>query len=711
MKFFNRAASVMIMLAIFVALSFGTAEALYEFQNVYKTGGLNTQWMVTRGSRTAGDNVFEDSGGSSTFNPMVISGDLINRANVRRLYVSGGKGENSDLQVEKIFLAISKNERTKEEQNKLAITFYAPPTDAGEPVTPEVNVEWRDNRDFAIIKNDISTETPVLNGMTGRTFEFTFNGYTAWNYGSYIGNIKFQQSPSEEGNPLRDSQTQEIPLILAYVYGHEADTLEPLRFRTILRDNVTQEIVGTNKFTWAVRNVESGGEAEKIVGKFDQATKGSDTQWVFTPLRTIDGSESANQYTLTTRIINRTGARYDTYNSSGKKSYLAASKWYFDITPTTESTYKELTQPFILDQRSHIAPGLATVYETAFDLSPERINTVMWLDCVDPKGNGGLGLTVNYRNVSGVIMNTVDGDLYNDESGPVPFNRLTAFIHRPIDTNFLTKVADAVRNDNAGVLKTIRTQTTPGNFIAQGDISGNELNYDEIIRAFTLKKAIPSNLRGDDYEAMVPLLVTFNIPFGYRNTGTWVNDMLWSWYKNGEGDDDLVSLFLQNFSVGLLSTVNVDNTRRYCNLREELSLDDYKDQIKIFMDEDRHVITISFIIMLMDGTATQGKPTIRLVEDSGTNRSNKFMIVRDGKADDEWNLTFYVAPANFQPVDENLAPEDNNNRGSWRDDDYEDEVVYTGGGNGGSSGCVANSGLSYVLVLGLALYVLRRKGA
>ncbi len=706
MKFLRRAASLIIILVVFAGVK---AEARYELKNVYKAGGLNTQWMVTRGSRTVGSNVFEDSGGSSNFYPMIISGDLINRPNVRRLYVANGEGgDGTNQEVEKIFLAISKNNSTNERQNKMAITFYAPPTDAGTPVTPEVDIEWRDNRDFSIIKNNIEIAHPIQGNMTGRSFSFTFDEFTAWDFGSYIGNIKFQQSPSEEGNPLRDSQTREIPLVVAYVYGFGADEREPLRFRTILKDNTTKEIVGANKFTWAVRNEESGGEGEKVVGNFDSVTQGRDTQWVFTPLRTITDTESSNQYTLTTRIINRTGARYDTYNSSFRTTALPASRWYFDVTPTTE--YESLTDSFILDQRSHIAPGLATEYETAFALGQERINTVMWLDCVDPKGNGSLGLTVNYRNVNGVILgNTIDGDLYNEGTEPVPFHRLTAFIHRPIDTEFLTKVSDAMKDDNAGKVKAISVRTTPGSFISKGNIT-NELNYDEIIRAFTLSKEIPSDLRGSETEAMVPLLVTFNIPFGYRNTGTWINDMLKVWYQNGTNDDSLVDEFLDHFSVGLLSSINKDNTRRYCNLREELSLENYRDQIKIFMDEERRVMTVSFIVMLMDGTATEGKPTIRLVDDAGSNRRNSFMVVRDGKEDNEWNLTFYIAPAGFQPVNNNNNSSNNDNNNEepepTHDDNNNKETKSSGGGGGG--GCNVNSSLIYAFILGISFFTISK---
>ena len=696
MKFFKITVFCSVRIIIFLAVMAGvnvqTAHARYELKNVYKAGGLNTQWMVIRGSRTVGSNVFEDSGSSSNFYPMIVSGDLINRPNVRRLYVTNGDGgDGSSQEIEKIFLTISKNESTNERQNQVAMTFYAPPTAAGAPVTPEVDIEWRDNRDFAIIKNNIQTEYPIQGNMTGRSFSFRFDDFTAWNYGSYIGNIKFQQSPSEEGNPSRDSQTQEIPLVLAYVYGFGADEREPLRFRTILKDNITKEIVGTNKFTWAVRNEESGGEGEKIIGNFDNATQGRDTQWVFTPLKSITDTESSNQYTLTTRIINRTGARYDTYNNSYRTTSLPASRWYFDVTPTTE--YEALTDSFILDQRSHIAPGLATEYETAFALGQERINTVMWLDCVDPRGNGSLGLTVNYRNVNGVILgNTINGDLYTENSEPVPFHTLTAFIHRPIDTEFLTKVANAIKDDNQGEVKEISVRTTPGSFISKGNIT-NELNYDEIIRAFTLKKEIPADLRSNNHEALVPVLVTFNIPFGYRNTGTWINDMLKVWYQNGTNDDALVDEFLTHFSVGLLSSVNVDNTRRYCNLREELSLENFRDQIKIFMDEERRIMTVSFIVMLMDGTATEGKPTIRLVDDAGSNRRNSFMIVRDGKEDNEWNLTFYVAPAGFQPV--NNTP----NTEPTSDDVNNENNTPSSSGSGGGGGGGCNAG--YASILGI----------
>ena len=40
----------------------------------------------------------------------------------------------------------------------------------------------------------------------------------------------------------------------------------------------------------------------------------------------------------------------------------------------------------------------------------------------------------------------------------------------------------------------------------------------------------------------------------------------------------------------------------------------YDSQVKVFMDEDRGVITVSFIAMLMDGTRDGARPALYLVE-------------------------------------------------------------------------------------------------
>ena len=66
------------------------------------------------------------------------------------------------------------------------------------------------------------------------------------------------------------------------------------------------------------------------------------------------------------------------------------------------------------------------------------------------------------------------------------------------------------------------------------------------------------------------------------------------------------------------------------------------------MDEDRSVITVSFIAMLMDGTGSGSWPALRVVSDRTPTTENDFLVLRDGTSDNRWNLTFYAAPADYK---------------------------------------------------------------
>ena len=74
----------------------------------------------------------------------------------------------------------------------------------------------------------------------------------------------------------------------------------------------------------------------------------------------------------------------------------------------------------------------------------------------------------------------------------------------------------------------------------------------------------------------------------------------------------------------------------------------YDSQVKVFMDEDRGVVTVSFIAMLMNGTGSESQPALRVVSDRTPTTENDFLVLRDGTSDNRWNLTFYAAPADYK---------------------------------------------------------------
>ena len=117
----------------------------------------------------------------------------------------------------------------------------------------------------------------------------------------------------------------------------------------------------------------------------------------------------------------------------------------------------------------------------------------------------------------------------------------------------------------------------------------------------------------------------------------------------------------------------------------------YNDQVKVFFDEDRGritqdnyrgVITVSFIVMLMDGTRDGKRPELSIVADNSVNQENNYIVLRDGQLDNKWNMTFFIAPAGYF---ENPTTNRNNNNSS--------EGTSGGGGGGCNAGIIGSISL------------------
>ena len=92
--------------------------------------------------------------------------------------------------------------------------------------------------------------------------------------------------------------------------------------------------------------------------------------------------------------------------------------------------------------------------------------------------------------------------------------------------------------------------------------------------------------------------------------------------------------------------------------------------------------------MLMDGTIDGERPALRIVPDvsnDGTADYNaEYIVIRDGKSDNKWNMTFFLAPRDYVVnPDANDTPTTTNNTGS----------------SGGGGGCEMGIGISALAVI------------
>ena len=127
--------------------------------------------------------------------------------------------------------------------------------------------------------------------------------------------------------------------------------------------------------------------------------------------------------------------------------------------------------------------------------------------------------------------------------------------------------------------------------------------------------------------------------------------------------------------------------------------EDWTDFVKVFLDEDRGVLTVSFIILMLDGTSDGTNPATGIVEDSTPSdwiQTNKFIAIRDGYKNNKWEMTFFVAPADYTTQSQsqtNASTETNNT------------TTTTTNSSGGGGGC--NLGLMASFAFILFLFAVR----
>lgn len=610
----KRTAQVLMIFAAVLFCVLGAASADYKFDDLDTQSGIGAQWMIINALNNG------NTLGNPTSEGMDVSGDLASGRNPVRVLNGKEVADNtSDYEtygypeIQSMFLVISGVEKATAD---FTVNFGAP--------TQTDTYFGTDT----VYNTNKTTAVPTGKDYYENGYEWSQNTFSLVksanlnNYESVRTNFIFHENPESES-----SQTDVVPMVIANVLegsmagGNIADNITPLVFRTLLRDTQdTGDIAAADYFTW---DVQPGTEPA------------GNNPWVFVPVANlpVDENEKIN-YRLTTSISNHTSRRYAVQRYDAYSTYqpLEASYWNFDL-PYTRAN-DDLARRFKLNYLSHIAPGLNTVYIQSYNIR-EADKIPYRLFQVDPATeyyNLGLNHKVIFGKNLGKAVKTGSGK-YN------PF-AVTAFYLEPSNPDFLANVAAKM---NAASVKVPNST----NFLSSSHISYEEVTA-EALRSYKIERSIPSSLLENNAEAMLPLHITFNIPktaLQSQGTNYW-DTLLEKWYKDG----DIHDLFAQYFSVYMLS--REENTAdNHWNLIEQLQDDGvYNSLMKVFMDEDRGVITVSFIVMLMDGTRDSFRPAIDLVTDksnNATNSGNTYIILRDGYFDNIWNMTFYVAPSGF----------------------------------------------------------------
>jgi hypothetical protein len=500
-----------------------------------------------------------------------------------------------------IYISNAVNDGIVSADEPIRFIFAALP---GFEAAPVVEFAWRNpeaqggvyDQDVTIWQDAYRVDKKTLSGAADPAKRYQFNltktRYTS-QYGTERTYMRFHQNPD-----YTPSQTLQIPLVLANVKDGSAID-EPLLFRAAVRD-MNDNIAAYDQFRWAV-------DGNKEVG--------GDNDWIFVPVQNEIINSMAVNYRLVTDVRNFCGIRYglNRYDLLGPDTELSPKKWSMDL----PASVKDISSDIRLDELSQIAPGLITTYDQSFDVASGRHNvfTVYAIDPVSHAPRNPFDLTLTHPLIFGVGRGASGGDVYN----------VTGFQLLPSDTDFPKKAARSL-----GVK---RIAMPSADVVSATAVTGGFVTADAI-GTITVSAAMPDGmLRSNDVTGILPLHVTFNLPNRNRFIGPKWDEMVEEFKRSGSVRD----LFAEHYSLYSYSSKE-KKTDIFKWLRDNGALEKV---VKAFVDEERGVVTLSFVVMLLDGNAR-----LRTLRDSSavSSYSYDYLAMGDGNENDAWDVAFYVAP-------------------------------------------------------------------
>jgi hypothetical protein len=533
----------------------------------------------------------DSGGGPTTSLHMETTANFVN-AQDSVLLMNGGV-QSADIQT--MFLVLPENSAT------MGVDFnWTPPYPAPASYTQDVLV---DNASYQVVKTPLST-SPGPN----KSYQLDFQKNSV-EYGSVRGNFIFHQNP--DSTP---SQTLQIPFIIANVYNGTAEG-NPLLFKATIRDASAAgfgggNIVAYDRFEWDV---------------VDDKTVGTGNDWVFVPISKLPIDTNTVSYRLSTEVVNYTSIRYALQRYDGYAWVpLSPTRWAFDI-----PAVGDVPASIYLDELSHIPPGLVTTYNQSFNVV-SGVREAMHLYPVDPAA-GFRSLTLAHRSIFGLTLGTAKDSTSANAYVATGFQLLSA------GSDFLSKVGAAMSASNVQMPE-------PADGVMSGAVDYAYIAGDVIV-SLGVETTVPSRMTGENGTGLLPLHVTFNLPRMNQIMNPKWSTLVQEWRNTGA----IANLFSNNFALYLQDSYgnNLDLTEW---LKDNGA---YDKTVKIFLDEQRNVITVNFIVMLMDGA----KSTVRIVDDTTTITSNSYIVVMDGNANNKWDMKFFIAPSGYVPTNSGSSGE------------------------------------------------------
>ena len=673
MKCFGKTAGKLLIVLAVIFISCGTCFAGYPVDdlmgNAYKS-----QWMIiNKSGGTYGGNYDE---------ALVVSSDIIGWGSENSVInVLNGYSDDgiSDHELHVLFLLLSQG------YGRLKMNFKAEDL-SFDVSTPNLDLSTLydiDSTPYVDCKEAKGQPEGDKYDASWRQYEFQIGRQVDGRdiYDTVVQSFNFQQNPRKEA-----SQTIPRPIVISNVYPGTARNM-PLILRMTLRDSSTANgnIVAYDRSTWDMTGDKTAGG----------------NHWVFVPVDDLITDNKRINYYLTTEVVNHSAVRYAAapYDSYGTQEF--PDYWKFDLLRSQGTT--DIDASFQLSRTSHIAPGLVSVFRRRYNINEQNKRPLRLYPVDVPAENGRFDLRLNHRIIYGKPL----GEKYTQSAAEGKFSlfEIQPFQPKTVSMNFFETVKEVTRA--SGDVKTPTTQFFTGSSVKRSDTVPG---IGSLTQFFTIDQTIPGSLRNEDTEGMLPLHITFNIPVTLVDDKEWLNSLIDEWRTSGR----IEGLFSEKYEIFLLTETSGDINP--WNLTQELlnSSHDgknyYNEQIKVFYDEergragqdnDRGVITVSFIVMLMDGTRDGVRPELSMVQDYSISQENDYIIIRDGTNDNKWKMTFFIAPTGYR---DNPASGDVESAGG----NSENNRGYRSTDSGSGAGC--NLSLGALCFMALFAIVATKRG-